>query len=91
MFLDRIAFLATLSRKIQLGTVEQLPTQTATQLSNSITKIVRLYACTGFSVQINMMDQEFDKIEDTCKMVEINTIAAREHASKIEFYICLIK
>ena len=50
MFVNRIAFLATLSRKIQLGTVEQLPSQTATQLIKSITKIVRLYTRTGFCI-----------------------------------------
>ena len=38
-----------------------------------------------------MMDQEFDKFKDTCKMVEINTTAARKHVSKIERYIRLIK
>ena len=61
------------------------------QLSNSITKIVRLYARTGFCVQVIMMDQEFDKVKDTCKMVEINTTAARKNIGKIECYICLIK
>ena len=38
-----------------------------------------------------MMDQEFDKVEDTCKMVEINTTTAREQVGKIERYIRLIK
>ena len=38
-----------------------------------------------------MMDQEFDKVEDACEMVEINTTAAREHVCKIEHYIRLIK
>ncbi len=63
----------------------------AMQLSNSLTKIVRLYACTGFIVCIIMMDQEFDKVEDTCEMVEINTTAAREHVGKIERLIRRIK
>jgi hypothetical protein len=79
MFVNGIAFLTTLSRKLWLVTVEQLPSCTATQLSNSLVKIVRLYACTGFIVRIIMMDQEFDKVKDACKMVELNTTAAREH------------
>jgi hypothetical protein len=37
MFVSGIAFLTMLSRKLQLGTVEQLPSHTATQLSNSLT------------------------------------------------------
>jgi hypothetical protein len=91
MFVNGIAFLTTLSQKLRLSTVEQLPSRTATQLSNSLTKIVRLYACTGFIVCIIMMDQEFDKVEDACKMVEINTTAAREHVGKIKPFICTIK
>ena len=38
-----------------------------------------------------MMDQEFDKVKDACKMVEINTTAARKHVSKIEHFIRTIK
>ena len=37
------------------------------------------------------MDQEFDKVKDASKMVEINTTAERKHVGKIEHYICLIK
>jgi hypothetical protein len=61
------------------------------QLSNSSTKIVKLYARTGFIVRIIMMDQEFNKVKDACKMVEINTTAAREHIGKIERFIYMIK
>jgi hypothetical protein len=42
MFVNGIAFLTTLSQKLRLSTVEQLPSRTAMQLSNSLTKIVRL-------------------------------------------------
>ncbi len=54
------------------------------QTAWSITKIVRLHACTGFIIKVVMMDQESDKIEDDIEMVEINTTAAREHIGKIE-------
>ena len=30
-----------------------------------------------------MMDQEFDKVKDTCNTVEINTTAAHEHVGDI--------
>jgi hypothetical protein len=91
MFVNGIAFLTTLSQKLRLGTVEQLPLCTATQLSHSLMKIVRLYARTGFIVRVIMMDQEFDKVKDACKMVEINTTTAREHISEIKRFICTIK
>ena len=38
MFVNGIAFLTMLSQKLQLGTAKQLPSCTATQLSNSLTK-----------------------------------------------------
>jgi hypothetical protein len=92
MFVNGMAFLTMLSRKLQLATVEQLPLRTATQLSNSLIKIVKLYACiTGFIVRVIMMDQEFDKVEEACDMVEINTTAARKHVGEIERFIRTIK
>jgi hypothetical protein len=68
MFVNGTAFLTMLSRKLWLATVKQLPSCTAMQLSNSLIKIFRLYACTGFIVRIIMMNQEFNKVKDTCKM-----------------------
>ncbi len=91
MFVNGIAFLTTLSQKLRLGTAEQLPSHTATQLSNSLTKIVRLYAHTGFIVCVIMMDQEFDKVKDACKMVEINTTVACKHVGEIKRFIRTIK
>jgi hypothetical protein len=38
-----------------------------------------------------MMDQEFDKVEDACDMVEINTTAARKHVREIKRFIHTIK
>jgi hypothetical protein len=38
MFVNGMAFLTMLSQKLQLATVKQLPSRTATQLSNSLTK-----------------------------------------------------
>ena len=84
MFVNGMAFLTTLSRKLRLSTVEQLPSCTATYLSNSLIKIVKLNARTGFIVKVIIMDQEFDKVEDTCNIVKINTTAAREQVGEFE-------
>jgi hypothetical protein len=91
MFVNGMAFLTTLSRKLRLASVKQLPSCTAMQLSNSLTKIVKLYTHTGFIVRVIMMDQEFDKVEDACKMVEINTTAVRKHVGEIKRFIRTIK
>jgi hypothetical protein len=88
MFVNGIAFLTTLLQKLRLATVEQLPTCAARQLDTSLTKIVQLYARTGFIVKVVMMDQEFDKIKDKINMVEINTTPACKH---IERFIQMTK
>jgi hypothetical protein len=91
MLVNGIAFLTTLSQKLRLGTTKQLPSCRATQLSNSLTKIVRLYARTGFIVRVIMMDQEFDKVKDACEIVDINTTAVRKHVNEIKCFICTIE
>ena len=37
------------------------------------------------------MDQEFDKLDGTLGLVEINTTAAQEHAGKIECNVRTVK
>jgi hypothetical protein len=91
MFINRIAFLTMLSQKLQMATVEHIPLLTASQLSNSIMKIVKLYARTGFIVRlVVMMDQEFDKVENIVHMVQINTTAAHKHVGEIKCNIRVI-
>jgi hypothetical protein len=91
LFVNGITFLTTLFWKLRLATIERCSSRTATQLSNSLMKIVRLYASTGFIVSIIMMDQEFDKVKDTCKMVKLNTNVAHEQVGEIKHYIRTIK
>ena len=79
MFINGVSFLVMLSRKIKLRTAEHIQTRTAESLSNSLIKVVTMYARGGFNVNIVLMDQEFDKLESKLDLVEINTTAAREH------------
>ena len=91
MFVNGITFLTTLSRKIKLQTVEHIQSQTAMLLSNTLTKVMRLYAQGGFVVNLIMMDGEFAKLESSFDLVEINTTAAREHVGEIKRSVCTIK
>ena len=77
MFVNRISFLVTFSRKIILITVEHVPTRTAVQLAKYLIKIVKLYARGGFVIRLVVMDMEFETIEDKVGLVEVNTTAAR--------------
>ncbi len=83
MFINKIAFLTMLSQKLRIAIVKHIPLRTASQLSNSIMKIVKLYARTRFIIRLVMMDQEFDKVKNIVNMVKINMTAAREHVGEI--------
>ena len=47
-FVDGVAFLVTLSRRIRLTTVEHIPGRRARVLADSLKKIIRIYARGGF-------------------------------------------
>ena len=44
-----------------------------------------------FTVNLILMDQEFDKLDGALGRVEINTTAAHEHVGEIEHDICTQK
>ena len=78
MFVNGVAFLVTLSRKIKMYTIEHIPNRTAKQLGSSLMKIVQLYARGGFTVNVALMDMEFEKVANELEIVQVNTTAARE-------------
>ena len=85
MFVNGVAFLITLSRRIRLFTAEHVPSRTAKQLGSSLMKVVKgLYARNGYVVQTILMDLEFEKVRDECPLVEINLAGAREHVGESE-------
>jgi hypothetical protein len=90
-FVDGTAFLVTLSRWIKFITVEQLPVRTAISLSKHITRVLQVYEHSGFRVRTILMDGEFEKVQDLIPHVECNTTAAKEHISKAERTIRIIK
>ena len=74
-----------------MTTVEYMPTRKASQLAKSIKKIVKLYDRGGFTVNLCLMDMEFEKIKDLVGFLEVNTTAARELVGDVERQIHLIK
>ena len=84
MFVCGLPFLVTYSRNIKMTTVEYMPNRMASQLAKSIKKIVKLYARGGFTVNLCLMDMEFEKIKDLVGFLEVNTTAAREHVGEVE-------
>ena len=81
----------THSRKIKFTMAEYLPQRTAVQLANSLKKVLYLYARGGFLVQHALMDMEFVKVKDLVPLVEVNTMATREHVAVIKRKIWHVK
>ncbi len=46
--------------------------------------MIGLYTREGYTVDLIMKDQEFEKLKEKLGLIEVNTTAAREHVGKIE-------
>ena len=76
MFVNGAPFMVTIWRKIRLRTAEHLLTRTAESLINSLKRVINLYARGGYTVDLIMMDQEFEKLKEKLELIEVNTTAA---------------
>ncbi len=83
-FVDGIAFLITVSRRIKFVTTKHLPVRTAMSLSKYLQQVLLVYGWAGFRVRSILMDGEFEKVKGLMPTVECNTTAAKEHISKAE-------
>jgi hypothetical protein len=90
-FVDGIAFLITMSRRIKFVTTEHLPIRTATSLSKHLQQVLLVYGWAGFRVRSILMDGEFKKVKGLMPTVECNTTAVKEHVSKAEHSIRAVK
>ena len=76
LFCEEDCILDYQSRKIKLQTVAHIQSQISALLSNALTKVIKMYARGGFTVNLILMDQEFAKLELSLDLVEINTAAS---------------
>jgi hypothetical protein len=91
MFVNRVPFLISLARGLNLVAAEFMPSCTAKQLLAGITQMMDLYAWGGFQVGTVLMDNEFYKLQNLVPILAINTTAAKEHVQEVERKIRLIK
>ncbi len=84
MLVNSVPFLVSVSRMINLITIEHAPKRTATKLGELIQQILRVYARAGFTVQTVLMDNEFGKIKDHVPMLDLNIPAASDHVGEVE-------
>ena len=72
-------------------TTEFLPSWTAGQLCNALTKVIYIYLCGGYMVCTALMDMEFEPLVSIMDEVTINTTTAHEHVRDVECAIRVIK
>jgi hypothetical protein len=91
MFVNRVPFLVSVARGLNLVTAEHMPTRTAKQLAAGIVRIMDLYSRGGFQVEAVLMDNEFKKLRNLVPVLAVNTTAAKEHVPEVKQRIRLIK
>jgi hypothetical protein len=64
MFVNGVTSLVSSSRNINLTTIEHFPSHTADKLGFLLHRIINVYACMGFKVQMILMDNKFEKVRD---------------------------
>jgi hypothetical protein len=87
VFINGLPFLITLSRRINLVTMEFATNRRAPTLASLLRRVVDIYALAGLKIQTAMMDMEFDCLKPLLPQIVINTTAANEHVSEIEHRI----
>jgi hypothetical protein len=55
-FVDGMAFLITMSRRIKFVTVDHMPVRTAASLSKHLNRVIQVYQRAGFLVRTVFMD-----------------------------------
>jgi hypothetical protein len=90
-FVDGIAFLITVSKRIKFVTTKHLPVRTATSLSKHLQRVLLVYRRASFRVRSILMDGEFEKVKGLMPTVECNTTAAKKHISEAEHSIRTVK
>ena len=93
LYVNKLPFIATISRYICFGTVEFLHNQKSTTLTEHIKQINRLYRQQGFHPIYALMDGQFEpQCRDLAEMgIQLNTVSNDEHVPKIEQQIRTLK
>ena len=93
LYVNKLPFIATISRYIRFGTVEFLRNQKAITLTEHIKQVNRLYRQRGFRPIYALMDGQFKPLRgDLAEMgIQLNTVSNDEHVPEIERQIRALK
>ena len=92
LFVNRVPFLATISRNIHYGTIAALPNMKIETLEREIESVMRGYSTRGFHVKTILVDLQFKAIKDRNNLSVLTNVCSRdEHIPEIERFIRVIK
>ena len=93
LYVNKLPFIATISRYIHFGTVEFLRNQKAITLTEHIKQVNRLYRQRGFWPIYALMDGQFEPLHgDLAEMgIQLNTVSNDKHVPEIERQIQTLK
>jgi hypothetical protein len=93
MYVNKIAFLVTISRKIKFATIEMLENRREDTIGKSITAVIRLYTSHGFLVNMVHADGKFEVLRGTLATAGagLNVCSHDEHVPEIERFIRTLK
>ena len=93
LYVNKLPFIATISRYICFGTVEFLHNQKSTTLTEHIKQVNWLYRQRGFHPIYALMDGQFKPLHgDLTEMgIQLNTVSNDEHIPEIECQIRTLK
>ena len=92
LFVNKVPFLATISKHIHYGTIESLPNLKVTTLEDALDRAMRGYSTRGFHIKTINVDMQFKAIDDRNSLpVRINVCSRDEHVPEIERFIRVMK
>ena len=93
LYVNKLPFIATISRYIRFGTVEFLRNQKTTTLTEHVKQVNRLYRQRGFRPVYALMDGQFEPLRgDLADLgIQLNTVSNDEHVPEIERQIRTLK
>jgi hypothetical protein len=86
MFINKIPFLVTCSRKLKFGTTELLKNREKKTILAAIQKTIKIYKRRSLQVEFMLMDGEFEPIRDDLMAmgISLNMTTNNEHVSDIK-------
>jgi hypothetical protein len=91
MFVNKIPFLATTSRGLHFGTVENLTNRKVPTVCKALQKAQEQCSRRGFDVTAVHADPEFEPLQAAFGQLQFNFCAQNEHVPEIERFIRTVK